>query len=61
MESRWAPKRIEKFFGIASALVPDVSLSGVRAKGVNHLAYVSENNPGEVVEAVFLSCVRANM
>ncbi len=40
MESRWAPKRIEKFFGITPALVLDVSLPGVRARGVNHLASV---------------------
>jgi len=40
MESLCAPKRIEKFFGIAPALVLDVSPLGVRAKGTSHLASV---------------------
>ena len=40
MESRWAPKRIEKFFGMVPVLVLDASPLGVRAKGIIHLASV---------------------
>ena len=40
MESRCAPKRIEKFFGMLPVPVLDAAPPGVSAKGTSHLVSV---------------------
>jgi hypothetical protein len=44
MKSWCAPKRIEKFFGMAPVLVLVVAPGWVRAKGTNHLASAFASN-----------------
>jgi hypothetical protein len=61
MESRCAPKRIEKFFGMIPLVVMDVPPAGVREEGTNHLAsaFVSSclRKVWEGVEAILLPCI----
>jgi len=44
MESRCAPKRIEKFLGIAHVLAMVAPPAGGREKGTSHLAFVFISN-----------------
>ena len=44
MESRWAPKRIEKFLGMAPILVLVSPSAGAREKGSSHWAVVFASN-----------------